>query len=163
MIFTFIDSFIQEKYQKHINKHLFFIMLFIEAYSTAKNDLFFLIFSSLLLINSITDYINNDVYTFFNILILITSLILLPIKISQALFSLLVPLFLFFLNKIFNGIGLGDIELLTCICFVFNLYELIEIIFLSSFLNLIYAFFTKKKYFAFVPFLTISILIFWLI
>lgn len=162
-IFVLIYTFILDKYQIHINKHVFFIELIIETYSIVKNDLFFLLFGSILLIESITDYINNDVYSICNILIIVITLIFKDINLMDVLFALTLPITLFIINKIFNGIGLGDIELLISLCFLFNIYDLSRIVLLSSMLNIIYAFFTKKKCFPFVPFLTCSIFIFWLI
>lgn len=150
------------KYNKPINKHLFFIELFIETYSLYSKDLIFFILFTILFTISITDYINQDVYSIFNYLLDTIMYFLLKPNISNLLMSLIIPLILFILNKFMNGMGYGDIELLASLSFVFGLTDLVKIIFLASLINLIYAFFYKKDSYSFVPFISISCLFIYL-
>ena len=163
LIYTYlIDRFLVYNYNKHINKHMFFIELFIEAYSIYSKDHKFFILFTILLTISITDYINQDVYSIFNYLLAITMYILVRPNITRLLLSMMVPISLYIINRFLNGIGSGDIELLFALAFCFEIVDMVKIIFVSSFLNLVYAFFKKKSSYSFVPFLSISCLIIYL-
>lgn len=131
-------------------------MLIIEMISINKNDPKLLCLAMILLFQSITDYINNDVYLFFNLLLLLININNIN---SMNYSSFLVPIILLIINKAINGIGFGDIEIIFVLSFIFNIYELFLILFFASSLNLIYAFFYKKDKYPFIPFLSIAILI----
>ena len=131
-------------------------MLIIEIISININDPKLLYLAMILLFQSITDYINNDVYSFFNLLLLLININNINLMNYS---SFLVPIILLIINKVTNGIGFGDIEIIFVLSFIFNIYELFLILFFASSLNLIYAFFYKKDKYPFVPFLSIAILI----
>lgn len=163
LIFSYlINEFIANRYNKHINKHVFSIELFIEIYSLYKKDLIFFILFTILFFQSITDYLNHDVYSLFNYILALIMCYLLSPPFEQCCISLIIPFSLILLNKLMNGMGSGDIELIIVLAFVFNFISLLLIVFLSSFMNLIYSFFIKKDKYSFVPFLSISCLIIYL-
>lgn len=141
---------------------MFFIELSIEAYSLYKKDLVFFVLFTILLTQSITDYINHDVYSVLNYCLALLMFILASIKLIDIVYSLTVPIGLFVINKFIKGMGSGDLELLVSISFVFNFQSLLQIVFLSSLFNLLYSFFVKKDSYSFVPFLSISCLIIYL-
>lgn len=158
----YLTRFIYSKYHFLINKRLFIISLFIEIYSIYTKSLLFFIVFNCLFINSIFDYINNDVYSILNYIIAIAGLLLNNLTINN-LYSLLLPLALAVVNRFIKGMGLGDIELLICLCFIFKIQELTTIVLLASFLNILYACLVRETRYPFVIFLSLSSLLIWLI
>lgn len=151
-----INALIRKSYDKHINKHVFFIMLMIELVSIYKADMILLLLFSLLLPISITDIINNDVYTPFLYLLGLLGVLY---KGTISICTFILPLVIYIINRHTRGLGLGDIDLLISLAFIFNLYELSLILFIASILNLIYSIFNKKHKYAFVPFMSIGCLL----
>lgn len=137
---------------------MFFIIFFLEIISIYINSPTLLCVGMILIFQSVTDYINNDVYTVFNVLLAFVGIAIYGVNIIN-LIKLILPLFLIFINKLINGMGLGDIELLFSLSFILNLYELILVLFIASLLNLVYATLIRKEIYAFVPFLTIATII----
>lgn len=158
--YLLLSSFIKDIYHKHINKLVFFIMLYIELLSIYRNDPYLLIIFTILIFQSVTDYINNDVYTIFNVLLVFIGL---SFNSFNLYLSFFVPITLIIINRFTNGMGSGDIEMIICLCFIFDIYELFSILFIASLLNLIYAFFIKKDIYPFIPFLSIGIYVFYAI
>ena len=153
----FIDRFIYYKYSKHINKHMFFIIFLINIYYLYSKDMFFFIIFNVLLFESITDIINHDVFSICNLIIFAICFYQSYPNISYT--SFLVPLTLYILNLFFNGMGIGDIELLFSICPLFDFRKMTLLIFLASIFNIIYSFFVRKESYSFIPFLSIGILL----
>lgn len=137
---------------------MFFIIFFLEIISIYINSPTLLCVGMILVFQSVTDYINNDVYTVFNVLLAFVGIAMYGVNIIN-LIKLILPLFLILINKLINGMGLGDIELLFSLSFILNLYELILVLFIASLLNLVYATLIRKEIYAFVPFLTIATII----
>ena len=161
--FYIVSTFIKFKYKVSINKHLFIIIFFIELYSLYSKDILFFLLFSILLFQSITDYINNDVYTFCNIIIASIGLLFIKPSITSIITSLVLPIVLIVLNSFIKGIGDGDIELLICLCFIYDLYSLSLIVLLASTLNFIYALILKKDKYSFIPFIFVCSLIIYII
>lgn len=137
---------------------MFFIIFFLEIISIYINSPTLLCVGMILIFQSITDYINNDVFTVFNVLLAFVGIAIYGVN-NINLIKLILPLFLILINKLINGMGLGDIELLFSLSFILNLYELILVLFIASLLNLVYATLIRKEIYAFVPFLTIATII----
>ena len=157
--YKLVNYLIKRKYEVSINKHVFFIELFIEMYSLIDKNLFFMLFFTILLLQSITDFINNDVYTILNISIIIIGLIFKNINYNEILLSMLLPLLLWIINIFKKGIGDGDIEMIFALCFIYNTMQLSKIILFSSIMNLIYSFVIKKDKYSFIPFIFLSCLL----
>lgn len=157
--FAFLRWFIHKTYNKTISEHMFFITFIIEIIIIYCNNFEFLVLYSLLLPICISDIINNDVHTQFCVLIAIFGFI---INKTITPTSFFVPMLLALINKFLKGMGQGDIYLLFSLAFLFDLYDLSRILFLSSTLNIAYSIFVKKKSYAFVPFISIATMIIYL-
>lgn len=154
--FLLISKYIKYKYSISIRKQVFFIELLIEFISIYKQDILFFILFTILLTQSITDIINYDIYSILNIFLALFLILYKGLNISKYLTSITLPLILLIINK---GIGLGDIEILFIEAIIFDIYKLSLIVFISSFINLIYALIRKNKYYPFVPFISMSTLL----
>lgn len=154
--YCFIRWFIKNRYEIAISEHLFFITLCFEIISIYYSNIYYLIPLFLLITNSVTDYINHDVYSVFNIVLVLYAVLILKPGIESVLISLIVPLILYLLNKLYKGMGQGDIELFIALSFYFDIVSLVKILLISSLLNLLYAAFVHKESYCFVPFITIA-------
>jgi len=161
-IYILVRKFIKNKYNFKLNNLYLFFSMSIEIYSLYLKDILFYIVFELLLFSSLTDVINNDVYTLANIAIFIVGIIY-KNNLSEMLLAMLLPFVLFILARISKGIGNGDIELLFCLSSIFNLYQMCLICLIASILNLIYGIHIKRNVYPFIPFMSIACIIVYLV
>lgn len=155
IIFYLIQKSLYFKSYNYKLHPLFLVfMILIEFLLHFNNNYVFFVIIELLITNSISDILNFDVYTIFNILLFIYSSILSK---SFNLYLILGFFFLTFLKT--KHIGSGDIEVLFSISPLFSLYQLIKILFLASSFALAYMCIFRKNKIPFVPFLSFSIVI----
>lgn len=152
--YKLLSIFIYKRYKRVLSQYIGILVLFFELLSIMNRDLVLFIMSNVLIFQSITDIINNDVYIYPNLL-------LIPLGFYRPVVSILsstiiIPAVLLILSKITKGLRAGDINLLFCLGFIFDYEQMIYIVLVASILNLIYAFFARKNTYSFEPFISIS-------
>ena len=115
-----------------------------------------------LTIEASIDIRTYDVYSIFNYLIACIGISASrnsdPLDLFLSL--TLLPSVLLILNKFKKGIGNGDIELIFCLGFYFKLKELLIIVLIASIVSIIFALYSHRKKFPFIPFITIAVSIY---
>jgi len=154
--YIFLYNFINKHYGYKLPKYIVLLILISEILVIINNDLLLFILIQLLLFDSITDYINKDVYIYPNAIVIILGLSLHRSIYDLLSSTLIIPTVLFVLNKFYKGIGTGDIILLFCLGFIYNYKSMIYILLIASCTNLIYAFLVRKKQYSFVPFIALA-------
>ena len=139
-------------------------MLLFEIQSIIINDFWLYIIFIILLFQSLCDIFNNDVYTIFNISLLLIGVITNYNHIIYYLISsLILPIILLLIKLLTNAIGGGDIEMLFCLGFIFKFNEICLILLIASILNIIYSFINKKEKYAYIPFLSVATIFIYLL
>lgn len=152
----YFTKFLYKKYHIRID-FIFLIYALIDVYSLINNDLTFFVVFTFLLTQSITDYINQDVYSEVNVLPTIYAIILNSNQLfSKFLYASILPIALMIINRFKTLIGMGDIEIIFVLGLLFGYEQLLLIVLISSLINLVYAFFIKKNRYSFVPFIFIA-------
>lgn len=117
-------------------------------------------FLSVLIFLSIQD-LKNKFVSLYSILLLLLSTILISFNIKKIFIVMIIYFLLFYLNNKLNFIGMADIDVLIICALIFNINQLIYIVFLSSSICLIYfvLFERKNKPIPFIPFIFIGTVI----
>ena len=152
--FNLLKSFIKKIYKHNISFITFILMILNEILFITNKDIFAFLLFNILIFQSTTDIINNDVYTIFDVLIVLFAYI--TKNNINELTTFIFPILLFIIEKIIHSIGKGDIELIFCLCFIFNIYEISLILLLSSIANILLSIFKKKNKYPFVPFISMG-------
>lgn len=74
-------------------------------------------------------------------------------------FGFIVYLFLFLINYLYEGIGMGDVEIISILTMLLGIHFSLFIILLACLMCLITYFFKKQSSFRFVPYITIATII----
>lgn len=159
IIFFSLTKFIKYKYHKSLNIYYLIPFIFIDFYIIYSKQYNLLILFYILMIQTIFDLINNDIYTILNLFIIINSFIFKQFDLFNTLNNLILILILLIIYYFRHSIGLGDIELLFSLSFIYDLYNLSLILLISSLFALLYSSINKKRYYAFVPFISLAIYI----
>lgn len=118
-----------------------------------------------LFFSSYIDIKQKYVYCFFNLIFFIFGLIRYSNTDHPLLGFFVIPLTLVGINLIYQkeAIGYGDIEMIACAGFLLGYQKICMAFFIATFTNTIYSFFIQKKEYAFIPFLSIGIMISYLV
>ena len=156
LFYLLTSKFITYKYNKKLGIIYFLIDIISEIYLINSLDIKFYIIFQILLFQSITDITNNDVYLIPNIAICLIPFIFNEYSLFNTLISFLLPLVIYLISKLNKGIGDGDIELLICLCFLFDIKQMCYICLIASTLNIIFSLHQKRNIYPFVPFISIA-------
>ena len=148
--------------KKNYTFFYFILLIQLEIYSIFNNDFFIYYFLIIILLfESISDCINNEIYSPLNYLLFLIGICntyFINRNIYDLLITLLIP-FTLYLLSLSKGLGNGDVEVFFVLSFYFEFRDLLYILLFTSIFACIYLLINKKDKIALLPFITYSVLL----